>query len=176
MGIREALAKVVERTDLTEDEAASAMQDIVAGAATPAQIGAFAVSLRMKGETIDEMAGLARVMRDAALLVETPGPALDTAGTGGDGTLVTDLVTFSLRAVAVQTGEVLGQTSVTKSVTSLKADLHRTKILSTTILDAEFGGAGNEPVGLALRAAIRTALGQLINKGIEDGWWRGLKA
>jgi curli production assembly/transport component CsgG len=46
------------------------------------------------------------------------------AGTGGDGTLVTDLVTFSLRAVAVQTGEVLGQTSVTKSVTSLKADVH----------------------------------------------------
>jgi len=98
------------------------------------------------------------------------------AGTGGDGTLVTDLVTFSLRAVAVQTGEVLGQTSVTKSVTSLKADVHRTKILSTTILDVEFGGAGNEPVGLALRAAVRASLGQLINKGIEDGWWRGLKS
>jgi len=98
------------------------------------------------------------------------------AGTGGDGTLVTDLVTFSLRAVAVQTGEVLGQTSVTKSVTSLKADVHRTKILSTTVLDVEFGGAGNEPVGLALRAAVRASLGQLINKGIEDGWWRGLKS
>ncbi len=111
---------------------------------------------------------------DRATREITGGLAL--AGTGGDGTLVTDLVTFSLRAVAVQTGEVLGQTSVTKSVTSLKADVHRTRILSTTILDAEFGGAGNEPVGLALRAAIRTALGQLINKGIEDGWWRGLKA
>jgi anthranilate phosphoribosyltransferase len=85
MGIREALAKVVERTDLTEAEAAEAMQEIVSGAATPAQIGAFAVSLRMKGESIDEMAGLARVMRDAALFVPTPAPALDTAGTGGDG-------------------------------------------------------------------------------------------
>ncbi len=85
MGIREALSKVVERVDLSEQEAVEAMTDIVEGNATPSQIGAFAVALRMKGETIDEMAGLARVMRDAALRVETTGPVLDTAGTGGDG-------------------------------------------------------------------------------------------
>ena len=84
MGIREALAKVVERADLSEEEAAAAMQDIVSGTATAAQIGAFAVALRMKGETADEMAGLARVMRDAALPVDTSGAVLDTAGTGGD--------------------------------------------------------------------------------------------
>lgn len=95
MGIREALLKVVERADLTEPEAVAAMEDIVAGAATPAQIGAFAVALRMKGETIDEMAGLARVMRDAALRVEVDGPALDTAGTGGDGA-----GTFNISTVA----------------------------------------------------------------------------
>jgi anthranilate phosphoribosyltransferase len=84
MGIREALGKVVDRVDLSEQEAIEAMQEIVSGAATPAQIGAFAVALRMKGETIDEMTGLARVMRDAALRVEVDGPVLDTAGTGGD--------------------------------------------------------------------------------------------
>ncbi len=84
MGIREALAKVVERADLSEEEATSAMQDIVAGNATAAQIAGFAVALRMKGETVDEIAGLARVMRDAALRVDTDGPALDTCGTGGD--------------------------------------------------------------------------------------------
>jgi anthranilate phosphoribosyltransferase len=84
MGIREALTKLVDRIDLGEEEAAEAMQDITTGNATPAQIGAFAVALRMKGETADEMAGLARVMREAALLVETSGPVLDTAGTGGD--------------------------------------------------------------------------------------------
>jgi anthranilate phosphoribosyltransferase len=84
MGIREALAKVVENTDLTEQEAAAAIQDIVDGAATPAQIGAFAVALRMKGETVDEMAGLARVMRDAASRVDVEDAVLDTAGTGGD--------------------------------------------------------------------------------------------
>jgi anthranilate phosphoribosyltransferase len=85
MGIREALAKIVDRVDLTETEAAGAMEDIVQGNATPAQIGAFMVSLRMKGETIDEIAGLARVMRDAALPLESDGAILDTAGTGGDG-------------------------------------------------------------------------------------------
>ncbi len=84
MGIREALAKLVDRVDLDEEEAADAMQDIVSGTATPAQIGAFAVALRMKGETADEMAGLARLWREAALPVETSGPMLDTAGTGGD--------------------------------------------------------------------------------------------
>jgi len=84
MGIREALTKLVDRVDLGEEEAAEAMQDIVSGNATPAQIGAFAVALRMKGETADEMAGLARVMREAALFVETSGTVLDTAGTGGD--------------------------------------------------------------------------------------------
>lgn len=84
MGIREALARVVDRADLSEEEASAAMHDIVAGSATPAQIAGFAVALRMKGETVDEITGLARVMRDAALRVETDGPALDTCGTGGD--------------------------------------------------------------------------------------------
>jgi anthranilate phosphoribosyltransferase len=84
MGIREALTKLVDRVDLGEEEAAEAMQDIATGNATPAQIGAFAVALRMKGETADELAGLARVMRAAALPVETSGSVLDTAGTGGD--------------------------------------------------------------------------------------------
>ncbi|CAH2603226.1 putative Curli production assembly/transport component CsgG [Rhodovastum atsumiense] len=92
-------------------------------------------------------------------------------GIGGNTTLVTDLITFSLRAVAVQTGEVLGQTMVTKSVTSLKVGGHLTKIFTTNVMEAELGGAGNEPVGLALRVAVRGALAQLINRGIQDKWW-----
>ncbi len=84
MAIREALAKIVENQDLTEEEAAAALLDVVQGEATPAQIGAFAVALRMKGETVDEMAGLARVMRDAASRVDVEDAVLDTAGTGGD--------------------------------------------------------------------------------------------
>lgn len=92
-------------------------------------------------------------------------------GLGTTSTLVTDMITFSLRAVAVQTGEILGQTTVTKSITSLKAGVHLTKIFTTSVLDFELGGAGNEPVGLALRAAVRSALGRLITKGMHDGWW-----
>jgi curli production assembly/transport component CsgG len=96
---------------------------------------------------------------------------LAAAGIGVSGTLVTDLVTFSLRAIAVQTGEVIGQTTVTKSITSMKAGGHVTKILTASVFELELGGAGNEPVGLALRAAIRSALNQLVQNGIHDGWW-----
>lgn len=91
--------------------------------------------------------------------------------TGGSGEYVTDLVTFSLRAVAVQTGEVLGQTTVSKSVTSLSIGGHISKIYTADVVELEFGGAGNEPVGLALGAAVRSALIALINQGLRDGWW-----
>lgn len=90
---------------------------------------------------------------------------------GASGAYVTDLVTFSLRAVAVQTGEVLGQTTVTKSINSLAVGGHITKIYSTSVLDLELGGSANEPVGLALSSAVRSALTQLIDQGIHDGWW-----
>jgi curli biogenesis system outer membrane secretion channel CsgG len=92
-------------------------------------------------------------------------------GYGGNAAYVTDLVTFSLRAVAVQTGEVLGQTTVTKSITSIKVGGHIAKIFPTTALDAEIGGDANEPVGIALGAAVRSALVQLVSQGIHDGWW-----
>jgi anthranilate phosphoribosyltransferase len=100
MGVREALFKVVDRIDLSEEEASAAMQDIVAGTATPAQIGAFAVALRMKGESVAELAGLARVMQDAALRVETDGPTLDVVGTGGDGAGTFNISTASALVAA----------------------------------------------------------------------------
>lgn len=71
----------------------------------------------------------------------------------------------------MQTGEVIGQTTVTKSITSVKAGGHVTKILTASVFELELGAAGNEPVGLALRAAIRSALDQLVQNGIHDGWW-----
>ncbi|MDO8614475.1 MAG: anthranilate phosphoribosyltransferase [Dehalococcoidia bacterium] len=84
--IREAIAALVnERRDLTEEEAAAAMRAVFAGEATPAQLAAFLVALRLKGETVDEVVGMARVMRDHALRVDVPGPLLDTCGTGGAG-------------------------------------------------------------------------------------------
>jgi anthranilate phosphoribosyltransferase len=78
-------ALVNDRRDLSEEEAAGAMQAIFTGEATPAQLAAFLIALRLKGETVDEITGMARVMREHALRVEVDGPLLDTCGTGGDG-------------------------------------------------------------------------------------------
>jgi anthranilate phosphoribosyltransferase len=99
--IKEAISKVARREDLTEKEMEMAMEEIMTGRATSAQIGSFITALRMKGETVDEITGAARVMRAKAKKVlinnhlvnidrdeiniedET---ILDTCGTGGDGT------------------------------------------------------------------------------------------
>ena len=86
MSIQDAIAALInDRRDLSEDEAAEAMDDVFRGEATPALLSAFLVALRMKGETVDEIAGMARTMREHSLRVQVDGPLLDTCGTGGDG-------------------------------------------------------------------------------------------
>lgn len=84
--IREAIGAIVnEGRSLSEGEAAAVMEEIMSGEATPAQLAAFLVALRLKGETVEEIAGMARVMRVKALRVPFEGaPLLDTCGTGGD--------------------------------------------------------------------------------------------
>ncbi|HBG05702.1 MAG: anthranilate phosphoribosyltransferase [Geobacteraceae bacterium GWC2_58_44] len=99
--IRKAIARVVEREDLSESEMIEVMDQIMSGGATPAQIASFITALRMKGETIDEITGAARVMRDRALPIRVGKSVLDldrddinldretildTCGTGGSGT------------------------------------------------------------------------------------------
>jgi len=86
MEMQEAIRAVVERRDLTGPEMESVMRRIMGGEATPAQIGGFLVGLRMKGETVEEIAAAARVMRELATPVAVPDlPHLvDTCGTGGD--------------------------------------------------------------------------------------------
>jgi anthranilate phosphoribosyltransferase len=84
--IREALdALINQERHLSEDEAAAAMEEVMSGEATPAQLGALLAALRIRGETVDEIAGMARVMREKALRVHYAGPLIDTCGTGGDG-------------------------------------------------------------------------------------------
>ncbi|MBM4406609.1 MAG: anthranilate phosphoribosyltransferase [Chloroflexi bacterium] len=82
--IKEAIGKLVDDLDLTEAEAGQVMTEIMTGAATPAQLAAFLVALRVKGETTHEILGLVRVMREKSLRVDVSGPLLDTCGTGGD--------------------------------------------------------------------------------------------
>ena len=97
--IKELINKIVQRQDLTQDEAKGAMECIMSGEATAAQIAAFITALRMKGETVDEIAGCAKAMRQLATHVEVKGTPValesdganqaeeiivDTCGTGGD--------------------------------------------------------------------------------------------
>ena len=97
------IAKAINRTDLSADEAQEAMNIIMSGQATPAQIGAYLVALRMKGETVDEITGSARAMRANALKVEVADRSVsvyDTAGTGGDGAHTFNISTAAAFVIA----------------------------------------------------------------------------
>jgi anthranilate phosphoribosyltransferase len=86
MDMQSALRAVTERRDLSAGEMIEVMRTVMTGGATPAQIGGLMVGLRMKGETVEEIAAAAQVMRELASRVEVSGPHLvDTCGTGGDG-------------------------------------------------------------------------------------------
>ena len=85
MDIREAIDIVVGGRSLGVEEAASVMRQIMEGEATPAQLGAFLTAVRIKGESTEEMAGMATVMREFSLKVRVEGPLVDSVGTGGDG-------------------------------------------------------------------------------------------
>jgi anthranilate phosphoribosyltransferase len=83
--IKEAISKVISRTDLTEAEAETVMREIMQGEATDAQIAAYITALRMKGETVEEITGSARVMREKAVQIKLDARyQVDTCGTGGD--------------------------------------------------------------------------------------------
>ncbi|HSB01422.1 MAG TPA: anthranilate phosphoribosyltransferase [Anaerolineales bacterium] len=97
------IAKAINRTDLTADEAEQAMNVIMTGQATPAQIGAYLIALRMKGETIPEITGSVRAMRANAVkvqLAQTDEPVYDIVGTGGDGAHTFNISTAAAFIVA----------------------------------------------------------------------------
>lgn len=86
MNIKKAIGKVVEHKSLTEKEMKLVFTEIMTGKATPAQIGSFITALRMKGETVDEITGAAKVMREKSIKIKVSPPGskvLDTCGTGG---------------------------------------------------------------------------------------------
>lgn len=99
--IKEAIARLVVGEGLAQDEAEGVMDEIMNGEATPSQIGAFLVALRMKGETADEIAGCARAMRaHATKVVTSRGNIVDTCGTGGDGAGTFNISTVTAFVVA----------------------------------------------------------------------------
>jgi anthranilate phosphoribosyltransferase len=82
--IKEAIALLIDGKSLTMEQASEVMEEITSGNVSPAQFGAFVTALRIKGESADEVAGLASVMRAKSVRVETPDPVIDIVGTGGD--------------------------------------------------------------------------------------------
>jgi len=107
VSITDALKQVVERQDLTEQEAWAAMGEVMDGRATPAQIAALVTALRMKGETVQEIAGFARAMRERAQRITPRADGLiDVVGTGGDRLNTFNISTTSAFVVAAAGGYV----------------------------------------------------------------------
>jgi len=124
MDLQTALNKLAGRQDLTGDEMQAVMRLIMLGEATPAQIGGFLIALRMKGETAEEIAAAARVMREFAAKVDIIGEhQIDIVGTGGDNSHTFNISTTSAFVVAAAGGRVAKHNNRSVSSRSGSADV-----------------------------------------------------
>ncbi|WP_137888910.1 anthranilate phosphoribosyltransferase [Pseudomonas sp. 2FE] len=124
MNIKEALNRIVSQLDLSTEEMQDVMREIMTGQCTDAQIGAFLMGMRMKSETIDEIAGAAQVMRELAAPVQINAERLvDTCGTGGDGMNIFNVSTAAAFVVAAAGGTVAKHGNRAVSGKSGSADL-----------------------------------------------------
>ena len=127
MNIQQALNKVVDHLDLSRDEMRDIMRQIMTGQCTDAQIGAFLVALRMKSETLDELTAAVEVMRELATPVQLDIPnAVDTCGTGGDGSNLFNVSTASAFVIAAAGGHVAKHGNRSVSSSSGSSDLLET--------------------------------------------------
>lgn len=161
------LEKLCARQDLSVDEARAAMRIILAGEASPAQIAGFAVGLRVKGETVEELTGLASAMREAVIRVDAGlngAPLLDTCGTGGDRAEtfnISTLVAFVVAGAGVHVAK-HGNRAVTSTTGCGSADLLESLGIAISP-DPELAGRAIREVGIgflfapALHASMRHA-------------------
>src|SRR6266513_4032804 len=169
--ITEAVRTLIERRDLTRIEAAAAMEAIMSGAATNAQIAAFLTALRMKGETVEELIGFAQVMRQKAVKVRTRASEvvgatgtdremlIDTAGTGGDASGTFNVSTATAFVVAGAGLKVAKHGN--RSVSSLcgSADVVETLGISLELPPAQVGRCIDEiGIGFMYAPLLHTAM------------------
>ncbi|ACM21781.1 anthranilate phosphoribosyltransferase [Geotalea daltonii FRC-32] len=185
--IKKAIARVVEREDLSQSEMIQVMDQIMSGEATPAQIAAFITALRMKGETVAEIAGAARVMRDRATRIRVGKNVLDldrddinidletildVVGTGGDGTNtfnISTTVSFVVAACGVKVAK-HGNRSVSSACGS--ADVVEALGISLEVTPETVENCINEAgIGFlyapALHGAMKFAIGPRKEIGIR---------
>lgn len=200
ISLPQAIKQVMQRQDLSDQEMGAVMQQIMTGQATDAQIGGFLIGLAMKGETVEEIAAAARVMRDLATPVSVSGsPIIDTCGTGGDGASSFNVSTASAFVVAAAGAKVAKHGNRSVSSTSGSADVLETAGVNLELTPEQVGqcvesagigfmfaqkhhGAMKHAIGARKQMAVRTIfnlLGPLTNPakaphqvlGVYDAKW-----
>jgi anthranilate phosphoribosyltransferase len=150
--VRAALAGVIDGRTLSLDEARDAMGSVMDGDATPALLAALLVALRMRGETVEELAGFATAMRERAVRVDAPPGAIDTCGTGGDGSGTFNISTTAALVVAACGVPVAKHGN--RAITSASGSADVLDALGVRIdHDAESAGAALRDVGFAFMFA-----------------------
>ena len=151
--VRSALAAVVDGRTLTLDEARAAMGSVMDGEATPALLAALLVALRMRGETVDELAGFATAMRERVTPVDAPPGIVDTCGTGGDGSGTFNISTAAALVVAAAGVPVAKHGN--RAVTSRSGSADVLDALGVRIdHDADSAGAALRDTGFAFLFAV----------------------
>ena len=180
--IADAVRALVERRDLSRIEAAGAMDAIMSGAATNAQIAAFLVALRMKGETVEELIGFAQVMRQKVVRVRTRGDEvagltgtdremlIDTCGTGGDASGTFNVSTATAFVVAGTGLKVAKHGNRSSSTLCGSADVVETLGISIELTPAQVGRCIDEiGIGFMYAPLLHTAMKHVMPARREIG-------
>lgn len=154
MDIQAALRRIAEKQDLSTEEMVAVMRQIMSGGTTDVQIGAFLLGMRIKGETIDEITGGVRVLREFAAGVPASGPYLvDLVGTGGDGANLFNVSTAACFVVAAAGGRVAKHGNRSVSSSSGSADVLEAAGVKLDITPRQVAGCVEE-VGIGFMFAL----------------------